>query len=120
MADKQEEEKKAADANKDWAEMSDGEAEEAEQEDKDKEQKEKMHVVKEKKVKPPPAKKGRKNQQGDYIVDKIEIEDNRVGMKKKAEDGEEDESDSDDTDYGNEDDAQDQAKDAPAETKEGK
>ena len=104
MADTKEEEKKAADGNKDWAEMSDGEAEDAENEDKEKDQKEKMHTVKEKKQKPPPPKKGRKNQWGDYVVDKIDIEDTRTGIKKEGAAKQEEESDSDDTDYGNEDD----------------
>ena len=59
----------------------------------------------------PKAKKGIKNDKGDYIVTGFVIEDTRTGMKKKGEnnDNEEDEDDSDEF-YGDEDDKKEETK----------
>lgn len=84
--------------NKDWAEMSDGEEPEADNNEQE------MQVKKEKKKKIPQAKKGFKNDRGDYVVTSIFVPDLRGGVngekKEKAYD-----SDSDsDTEYDDEDD----------------
>ena len=58
----------------------------------------------------PPAKKGIKNDKGDYIVTSFNIADERTGIKRKnAADQGEDSSDSDEV-YGDEDDNKEEAK----------
>ena len=57
----------------------------------------------------PKAKKGTKNDKGDYIVTSFVIEDTRIGMKKDNDNNEEDEEDSDDF-YGDEDDKKEETK----------
>lgn len=85
---------------KDWAEMEDDEDPEADADA------EKAEVKKEKKKKIPQAKKGFKNDRGDYVVTSIVVPDLRVGLEKK-EKKQDDESDSD-TEYDDEDDSKDQ------------
>lgn len=111
----------------DWAEMSDDNGDENETDVKKTDQevndqaKEGEQAEEEKpKMKKIPGKKGVKNAQGDYVVTSIDIPDHRSGMKKKNENGENEESDSSsDEGYGDEDDAPVEAK--PVEkTKEGK
>ena len=76
--------------------MSDGE--------QDEEQQEKVVEKEVEKPKPPPAKKGKKNAQGDYIVDKFEIEDLRDGLRKNKKAESDDDESSSDEGYGDEDD----------------
>jgi len=57
----------------------------------------------------PAAKKGYKNDRGDYVVTTIEIHDTRVGIKKENAEDEESESDSD-TEYDEEDDVKEDPK----------
>lgn len=85
---------------KDWAEMEDDEDPEADAE------REQAEVKKEKKKKVPQAKKGFKNDRGDYVVTSIVVPDLRVGANKK-EKKEESESDSE-SGYDDEDDSKDQ------------
>ena len=80
-----------------WAEMSDGDQEEEVEQDQQKEAKPKKKV--------PPAQKGVKNSQGDYVVTSIDIPDMRTGVKKDGEGKDVAESESDsDTEYDEEDD----------------
>ena len=74
--DKKEDKKNKGAAGKDWAEMSDdGEDETEEQQQDPSTEKEKKKV--------PAAKKGFKNERGDYVVTSIDLPDMRV---KKADD----------------------------------
>lgn len=88
------EEKPAAQEKKDWAEMSDGE-------DPEDQKEQEQEVKKEKKKKIPQAKKGFKNDRGDYVVTSIVVPDLRVKNEKELKD--ESSSDSD-TEYDDEDD----------------
>ena len=105
MANKEENKK----GNKDWAEMSDGEEEVEETEQT-------QQVEEKEKKKVPAAKKGFKNDRGDYVVTTIDIGDMRSTAKKEQKEKEE-ESDSD-TEYDDEDDAKEETK--VEEKKEGK
>lgn len=88
--DKKDQKKKAG---QDWAEMSDGEEEE--------EQQEQTQNVEKDKKKVPAAKKGFKNDRGDYVVTTIDLPD----MVPKKNDGEQkDEVTDSDTEYDDEDD----------------
>lgn len=64
---------------KDWAEMSDEEA--AENDQKEEEQAAKVQEPPKKVY--PPAQKGTKNKQGDYVVNKLEIIEFKSDTKKK-------------------------------------
>ena len=64
-----------------WAEMSDGEEHEEQTEEQKAEGEEKNHKIKPAKKKVPPAQKGTKNRDGDYVVATIDIPDSRTGMK---------------------------------------
>ena len=98
-------EKSAADEKqaekKDWAEMEDDEDPEADAE------REQAEVKKEKKKKVPQAKKGFKNDRGDYVVTSIVVPDLRVGANKKEKKEQESDSDSE-SGYDDEDDSKDQ------------
>jgi|TARA_B110001450_G_C17554563_1_gene454110 hypothetical protein len=83
---------------KDWAEMEDDN-----DSDKDAEE-EQVQVKKEKKKKIPQAKKGFKNDRGDYVVTSIVVPDLRVTEKKEKLE----ESSDSDTEYDDEDDSKDQ------------
>jgi hypothetical protein len=65
-----------------WAEMSDGEEHEEQTLEQKAEGEEKNHKIKPaQKVKVPPAMKGTKNTNGDYVVASIDIPDMRTGLK---------------------------------------
>lgn len=87
---------------KDWAEMEDDEEPEADAE------KEQAEVKKEKKKKVPAAKKGFKNDRGDYVVTSIVVPDLRVGAEKKEK--RQDSDSESDSGYDDEDDSKDQKK----------
>lgn len=74
---KTQEEKPVAQEKKEWAEMSDDDEPEADSKDQEQE------VKKEKKKKIPQAKKGFKNDRGDYVVTSIVVPDLRSGVDKK-------------------------------------
>lgn len=99
---------------KDWAEMSDGEEPEAEAKEE-----EKSHTIK-KKQKVPAAKKGFKNDRGDYVVTSINIPDTRTGVNKEKKEKEDDDDSDSDTSYGDEDDAKEEVKKTEEPKKEGK
>ena len=81
--------------------MSDDEADNDNAEAADKAKETKQEPEPPKKV-IPPTQKGKKNTQGDYIVEKFEIPDFRDGVR-EAKDKESSDDDSSDDDYGNED-----------------
>ena len=85
---------------KDWAEMEDDN-----ESDKDAEE-EQVQVKKEKKKKIPQAKKGFKNDRGDYVVTSIVVPDLRAGTEAKEKKNED--SSSSETEYDDEDDSKDQ------------
>ena len=93
---KTQEEKPVAQEKKEWAEMSDDDEPEADSKDQEQE------VKKEKKKKIPQAKKGFKNDRGDYVVTSIVVPDLRSGVDKKEK--EVVESSDSDTEYDDEDD----------------
>ena len=101
------------DQKKDWAEMSDVDEDNEHADDAQKKEEDK-----EKPKKKIPAKKGFKNDRGDYVVTTIDIPDMRTGMRKEggnAAGGEETDSDSV---YDDEDDTKEQQQAATEEKKE--
>jgi hypothetical protein len=63
--------------------MSDGEGADADKDAADQEEQAQVIIAK---PKPPPTKKGVKNDRGDYVVTSIDIPDMRTGVSKKNED----------------------------------